>query len=291
MILAITNRKGGVGKTTTTTNLASAFARAQELSVDRTKNYRVLVVDMDSQGNASKILGAVPEPGDLTIADIVIDGVDIREVIAPSSTPGLNIVPANDDIESRLPDLIQVNGTDDRNEQIRIRTARENRLAAALATVRDQYDIILIDCPPSIGMQWRMAMRAADNYLMPLDTDDLGLEGVRRMFAHVRTVDTGDLAPLLGLVLVMMDYRLQDARPTERALREQLGEHVFTNVVRTNHALDTAHRKDRSIYDHNARASGAQDYRRVAQELLERARKLDLIRQPTATTADVAAFA
>lgn len=280
MILAITNRKGGVGKTTTTTNLASAFARAQELSVDRTQNYRVLVVDMDSQGNASKILGAAPADDDLTIADVVIDGIDISEVIAPSATPGLHIVPANDHIESRIADLYQVNETRDREEQTRIRASRENRLAAALKTVRDRYDIILIDCPPSIGMQWRMAMRAADNYLMPVDTDDLGLEGVRRMFAHVRSIDDGDIAPLLGLVLIMMDYRLQDARPTERALREQLGGHVFTNVIRTNHALDTAHKRERSIYDHNARASGAQDYRRVAQELLERARRLNRIAPP-----------
>lgn len=281
MILAITNRKGGVGKTTTVTNLASAFARAQALSVDRNQNYRVLVVDMDSQGNASKILGNIATADHYTIADVVIDNVPLDAVIARTTTPGLDVVPSNDEIETRLCDLYEVD-TDDRAEADRLLYVREGRLATALEAVRDRYDIILIDCPPSIGMQWRMAMRAADNYLIPLDTDELSLEGVRRMFSHVRQIDKGDIASLFGLLLVMVDYRLQDSRPVEKGLRDTLGAQVLTHVVRTNHALDTAHKKQKSIYDHNPRASGAQDYRYVAQEILERARRFKLLPIPEA---------
>lgn len=273
-ILALTGRKGGIGKTTSCKELCYAFARARALSVDWDRDYRVLGVEMDGQGNLSKVMGVFAERGEPTVASVLYDGADIRDVIRTTATPGLDILPANDELEEHIGLLYQ---QPDSGLYLRY----------VLEEVRGDYDLILIDCPPSIGLQWQMAMRAADAYLMPVHASHMGKEGLKRMIDTIQVHQQDwELAPLLGIALLMVNRSTKVGDQIVPEFRAEYGDLVFRNFIRQNQALDDAHQAGKTIYDFNPRASGASDYRGLAREVLDRLKERGMLR---AAIAEVAA--
>ena len=253
-IIAIANQKGGVGKTTTAINLGTALA-----AVDK----RVLIFDLDPQGNASTGLGVGPRGRLSGSYDVLIDGVEIGAVAHPTAVPGLLIVPSTIDLSGAELQLVGVD-------------RREFRLSAALRPVAADYDYILIDCPPALGLLTLNAMTAATHVLVPLQCEFLALEGLRQL---VRTVDQVKKSfnpelQIQGILLTMFDGRNRLSALVAEDVRSFFGTKVYDTVIPRNIRVSEApsHGKPVLLYDH--RCSGALAYMRLASEILRREREV-----------------
>ena len=252
-VIAVANQKGGVGKTTTAINLATALA-----AVGR----RVLLMDLDPQGNASTGLGISPNDRKTTTFDLLVEGAQISSVVKPSSVPGLDIAPGNADLSSV--DLELVN---DQGRATRLRTALSEQSDAA-----GRYDYILIDCPPSLNLLTINAMVAADSVLVPLQCEFFALEGLSQLMMSIREV-RGTLNPDLkiqGVVLTMYDGRNNLSKQVEEDVRDNLGKLVYDTIIPRNIRLSEApsYAMPALIYDH--KSAGSIAYQKLAAELLRR---------------------
>ena len=252
-VIAVANQKGGVGKTTTAINLATALA-----AVGR----RVLLMDLDPQGNASTGLGISPNDRTTTTFDLLVEGAQIASVVKSSSVPGLDIAPGNADLSSV--DLELVN---DQGRATRLRKALSEQADAAR-----QYDYILIDCPPSLNLLTINAMVAADSVLVPLQCEFFALEGLSQLMMSIREV-RGTLNPDLkiqGVVLTMYDGRNNLSKQVEEDVRENLGKLVYDTIIPRNIRLSEApsYAMPALIYDH--KSAGSIAYQKLAAELLRR---------------------
>ncbi len=250
MIVALVSKKGGVGKTTTTVNLAAALAR---------RGRRVLLVDLDSQGSASLSLGLGRGTSDRSAADILLGDTSVRDAIRPTATPGLDLVPASVDLLHA--DL-----------ELGVLRQKERRLADRIAPVRDDYDFIFLDCPPSLSLLPVNALVASDGFIVPVVPQYLAWEGVSNLVAAAQrlTSRVGVKAPLLGLLLTMVDYRLKATRSTVDAIREGFGTEVFAVEIRVNVRLAEAPGAGQTIFDYDPHATGAVAYSLLAEEFLLR---------------------
>lgn len=250
-IIAIANQKGGVGKTTTTINLGAALAQS---------DCKVLVVDLDPQGNASTGLGIASEDREFTTYELLLGDVRLPEVIQPTETSNLHIVPATVDLSSADVELVS-------NEK---RSFLLHDALRQFAMDELQYDYILIDCPPSLNLLTVNAMVAAHSVLVPLQSEFFALEGLSQLMLTIREVRQTANAGLRieGVVLTMADTRNNLSQQVEADARDNLGELVFKTVIPRNVRLSEAPSFAKSVLDYDPDSKGARAYLALAQELL-----------------------
>jgi chromosome partitioning protein len=248
-VIAITNQKGGVGKTTTAINLGASLAVAEK---------RTLVIDIDPQGNATSGLGVEGRANLPSVYDVLVDGKPLDEVALKGvEFPFLDLVPSNRDLVGAEVELVQMQD-------------RERRLRKAVDAVRDRYDFILVDCPPSLGLLTLNTLGAADSVLIPIQCEFYALEGLSQLLNTVRLVQRG-LNPELeieGVLLTMYDRRLNLSKQVAREAHEYFGEKVYRTAIPRNVRLAEAPSFGKPILVYDVLSPGAQSYLRLAQELM-----------------------
>ena len=248
-VIAIANQKGGVGKTTTAINLGASLAVAE---------CRTLVIDMDPQGNASSGLGISVNPDQLTIYDVLIGGKEAKDaVIEAVQFPFLDLIPSTRDLIGADIELVGA-------------LSRETVLRRALESVRGEYDYILLDCPPSLGLLTLNTLTAADSVLIPIQCEFYALEGLSQLLNTVRLVQRA-LNPGLeieGVLLTMFDRRLNLSRQVAAEAREYFEDRVYRTAIPRNVRLAEAPSFGQPILQYDVLSQGAQSYLALAKELL-----------------------
>ncbi|MEM1360860.1 MAG: AAA family ATPase [Pseudomonadota bacterium] len=255
-VIAISNQKGGVGKTTTTINLAAALAR---------QGHSTLVIDIDPQGNASTGLGIEPEDRAKTTYDTLIEGEKLANVILSTEFDGILIAPATTDLSSADIELVA-------NER-RSHLLKDALDPSVLTTL--ELDYVLIDCPPSLNLLTVNAMVAADSILIPLQSEFFALEGLSQLMLTIREIRQNANPDLRieGVLLTMHDQRNRLAQQVEKDARETLGDLVFQTIVPRNVRVSEAPSYAVPVIDYDPQSKGSLAYQALAVELLSRYRE------------------
>ena len=248
-IMAIANQKGGVGKTTTAVNLSASLAHFDK---------RILLVDCDPQGNATGGFGINKSTVNKTVYDILIHNTDAK--YAMQMTPyGVTVIPANINLAGAEIEMVNL-------------IARETKMKAALDKVRNDYDFILIDCPPSLGLLTVNALTAADSIIIPIQCEFYALEGVAQLLNTIDIVRSS-LNPLLafeGLVMTMFDIRTNLSRQVVEEVKNNFGGLVYDTIIPRSVRLSEAPSYGKPIIAYDERSRGAEVYMRLAEEVLSR---------------------
>lgn len=250
-VIAIANQKGGVGKTTTAINLGASLAVAEK---------RTLVIDIDPQGNASSGLGIKDRASRPTIYDVLIGNNSMAEAIVEGvHLDTLDVVPSTRDLVGAEIELVSTPN-------------REAILRDAIRQVRDQYDYVLVDCPPSLGLLTLNTLTAADSVLIPIQCEFYALEGLSQLLNTVRLVQRGlnsDL-DIEGVLLTMFDRRLNLSRQVAEEARDYFGDKVYESTIPRNVRLAEAPSFGQPIVQYDVLSSGAEAYLSLAQEVIAR---------------------
>ena len=249
-IIAVANQKGGVGKTTTSINLAACLAE---------KGKKVLAVDMDPQGNLTSGLGVDKDSVEKSIYELIIGEVDINEVINKEVLENLDIIPTSIDLSAAEIELI---GVDD----------KEYILRNAIDQVKDQYDFVIIDCPPSLSMLTINAMTTADSVIVPIQCEYYALEGLSQLIHTVELVKDrlNSKLEIEGVVFTMYDSRTNLSLHVVENVKDNLQQNIYKTIIPRNIRLAEAPSYGLPINKYDPKSTGAESYMRLADEVIER---------------------
>jgi len=255
-VLAVANQKGGVGKTTTAVNLATALAACGR---------DVLIIDLDPQGNATTGLGLLGQRREKSIYQVITEGAPLADTIMSTMVGGMTLVPSSLELVGAEVELVS-------GER------REFRLRDALESVVNAFDYVLIDCPPALGLLTLNALVAADAVLVPLQTEFYALEGLSHLLRTVERVKRAFNPPLeiQGIVLTMVDRRNNLSEMVAKDVRAHLGSKVYDTVIPRNVRVSEAPSHGKPVLLYDVRCAGAQAYIHLASEMLRRERKTPL---------------
>ncbi len=247
-IIAVANQKGGVGKTTTSVNLSACLAEFGK---------KVLLIDSDPQGNATSGYGVNKSDLEMTIYQVIIDGKNIQDAIVRTEY-GIDLLPANIELAGAEVELVAA-------------ISRETRLKRAIDTVRENYDYIIIDCPPSLGLLTLNSLAAADTLLMPIQCEFYALEGVSQLMNTMELVQN-NLNPSLdveGVLLTMFDSRTKLSEQVAAEVRNHFGDAVYHTMIPRTVRLSEAPSYGQPIIAYDKRSKGAEVYMELAKEVIE----------------------
>lgn len=250
-VIAITNQKGGVGKTTTSVNLSACIANSGK---------KVLLIDMDPQGNASSGLGIDKDSLELCIYDVLINGMTMNDVIVPTALKELKIAPASIDLAGAGVELVNL-------------PKREHILKKALKEIRDDYDFIFIDCPPSLDLLTLNALTAADGVLIPIQSEFYALEGVSQLINTVNLVkkSLNEKLEIEGVLLTMFDGRTNLSIQVADEVKKFFTTKVYKTIIPRNVRLSEAPSYGEPIIIYDPRSKGAEVYMKLAKEVIKNA--------------------
>jgi len=249
-VLAVANQKGGVGKTTTSMNLAAALGVLEK---------KVLVIDADPQANATSGLGFDPRNITNGIYECLINEVETKDIILTSSSPNLDLIPAHIDLVGAEVEMINLPN-------------REKMMRMAIEKVKDNYDYIIIDCSPSLGLITINSLTAADAVIVPVQCEYFALEGLGKLLNTIKIVQTrlnNDLV-IEGILLTMYDTRLRLSNQVVDEVKTHFQDLVFDTIIQRNTKLGEAPSHGESIIMHDASSRGATNYLNLAREVLQK---------------------
>lgn len=250
LVLAVINQKGGVGKSTTAINLSAALGELGK---------RVLLIDLDPQGNSTSGLGVEKTPGMLCVYDALLNDTDMRTIKKRTGAKNVDIIPATINLAGAEVELVSA-------------MSRETRLKESLISLKGEYDYILIDCPPSLGLLTINALTAANSLFIPIQCEYYALEGVSKLLDSMNIVKNrlNKNLDVYGVLLTMYDGRTILTKQVEDEVRKYFGDKVFRTVIPRTVKLAEAPSYAQSILEYDTTGKGAQSYRDLAKEVVSR---------------------